>query len=190
MRLQRPSRRQGLVQRSAHQTGIEPRAVRVTHDSPGSEIEHHREVQPHFAGPQIGHVSRPEMVRPAYGKIPAENIGRERTDVRAVGRQLEAPLGGASQPKRCHEAATRLRLTRHRPRVASSMAATAPVSHPVLWLSGRPLSVPVAHGFNLELLAERSSLPFHPDTSSLRISEWDRSIKSGRFRFNALRLLS
>ena len=90
------SRRRVASHQSASQgfyRGITLQAITrgPTHDAPGEEIQHDREVKPAFCRPDVGDVCPPLLVRAVRREVLRHEVGRDGTGMFAVRRALEAP---------------------------------------------------------------------------------------------------
>lgn len=66
------------LQRIAGQQRCHPRRHRPNDDSPGPQVNHHREVQPALVGAKIGDISCPLLIRATREKILFQQIVRHR----------------------------------------------------------------------------------------------------------------
>ena len=101
------------------------------HDAAAEQIEHHGQVQPAFAGGDVGHVAGPDGVRRGYRKVARQQVGRDRQRMVAVGGDdAKTALATRSQtvlphrtlhPQLAHANALRLQLPPHaRPAIRSA----------------------------------------------------------------------
>ena len=87
-------------------------ADRPADHAPGEEVDYDCQIQPPLAGPDVGDVCTPLLVRCSGGEVLVDEVGRHRPGVLAVGRAFEALLLASSQAVVAHQpgcaAATRL----------------------------------------------------------------------------------
>src|SRR6056297_960792 len=71
----------------------------------GVHVDQRRKKEPAFAGPDVGQVREPYLVRRGRGEVPAQPVRRDRVVVPAVGRANAARDGGQpAQARKPHEA--------------------------------------------------------------------------------------
>src|SRR3954471_22909554 len=85
------SDRQSLAQRLKRQLLVQSIADGPADHPPRKQIQHHSEVEPALARPQIGDIRFPLLVRALGREVLLEEIGSDREGMMAVGSAFEAP---------------------------------------------------------------------------------------------------
>ena len=67
-------------ERGDHQVLPDPTLHRPTHDPPGVEVEHDREIQPPFRGAHVGDVAGPDLVRTVRAKVAVQHVASDGAD--------------------------------------------------------------------------------------------------------------
>src|SRR5271163_2295493 len=111
------------VERAAGQLRRDRLAHGPAHDAAAEQVQHHGQVQPAFAGRDIGHVAGPDGVRRGHGEVAREQVGGDRQSMVAVGgAYAKTPLAAAPEtvlphrpldPALAHANPARLQLPPH-----------------------------------------------------------------------------
>jgi hypothetical protein len=81
------------VERAAGQLRRDRLTHGPAHDAPAEQVQHRGQVQPAFAGRDIGHVAGPDGVRPSHGEVAREQVrGDGQSMVAAQRCQAPSPL--------------------------------------------------------------------------------------------------
>src|SRR5271156_7189819 len=84
-------------------------------DAPGEQVDDDGEVEPALAGPHVGDVGAPLLVRRGRCEVLVQKVRGDRKGVKAVGGALEPPLLPSPEPILAHRASRISRATRLRP---------------------------------------------------------------------------
>jgi hypothetical protein len=83
---------QGFAQSGESQLPMQPVACCPADDPTCEQVDDNGEIQPAFAGPHVGDVGAPLLVRPRCREVLIEQVGGNRPSVMAIGSPLEPPL--------------------------------------------------------------------------------------------------
>jgi hypothetical protein len=83
---------QGFAQSGESQLPMQPVACCPADDPACEQVDDNGEIQPAFAGPHVGDVGAPLLVRPRCREVLIEQVGGNRPSVMAIGSPLEPPL--------------------------------------------------------------------------------------------------
>src|SRR5271169_1367497 len=95
---------EGFAERLESQVPVQPVAGRPTDNPTCEQVDDDCQIEPSLAGPDIGNVGAPFLVRPRCGEVLIEQIGGDRPGVMAVSRPFEPPLLPGPEAVLAHQA--------------------------------------------------------------------------------------
>src|SRR6059058_1816342 len=101
-----PPEPERLQERPPGEGVIEPGIGTPPDHAPRGDIEHDRQKEPPFRGPEIGQIGGPDAIalrHHGHTELARERVRRNRTAVARVRRHAKAPRGRAAQPIEPHE---------------------------------------------------------------------------------------